>query len=322
MRGLRSFGLLALFIGAQIVALALALPFKTAGLATTSNPNSAANPLYLIAVVVAAPLAILWVARRSGGIATLRVVILLGIAASLNITLYATLSLFTPPAVYLTPPAANQVLDLALPIASSAAVALFLALLMNPQWYVVDLAGFIAGGSLIALLGISFGILPAFILLIALAVYDAIAVYRTKHMISLADVVVEMKLPILMVMPEAPAYDYTKKTSFRAERNIPAEEREAMFMGLGDVVFPGVLIVSAFVSLPALGVLPGLGGNFLVAMGTLAGALVGYGFLMRLVNRGNAQAGLPLLNGGAIAGYVVSYLALFHSYTLGLSWSF
>ena len=32
MRGLRSYGLLALFIGAQVVALALAFPFKTAGL--------------------------------------------------------------------------------------------------------------------------------------------------------------------------------------------------------------------------------------------------------------------------------------------------
>ncbi|HEY6238796.1 MAG TPA: presenilin family intramembrane aspartyl protease PSH [Thermoplasmata archaeon] len=322
MRGLRSYGLLALFIGAQIVALALAFPFKTAGLSSTSNPNSAANPLYLIALVVAAPLLILWIARRNGGIPTLRVLILLGIAGSLNITLYAMLSLFTPAAVYLTPAAAGQVLDVALPLASMAAVSLFLALLMNPQWYVVDLAGFIAGGSLIALLGISFGILPTFLLLIALAVYDAIAVYQTKHMISLADVVVEMKLPILMVMPEAPSYDYTKKGSFRAERNIPLEQREAMFMGLGDVVFPGVLIVSAFVSLPAIGVLPGLGGNFLVALGTLAGSLVGYGFLMRLVNRGNAQAGLPLLNGGAIGGYVVSYLLLFHNYTLGMSLSF
>jgi presenilin-like A22 family membrane protease len=54
----------------------------------------------------------------------------------------------------------------------------------------------------------------------------------------------------------------------------------------------------------------------------MGGSLVGYAFLMRLVNRGNAQAGLPLLNGGALAGYIVTYLLLFHSLTLGISLNF
>ena len=46
---------------------------------------------------------------------------------------------------------------------------------------------------------------PVFVLLGALMVYDYIAVYRTKHMLSLADVVIDMKLPILLVMPSEPA---------------------------------------------------------------------------------------------------------------------
>jgi presenilin-like A22 family membrane protease len=39
---------------------------------------------------------------------------------------------------------------------------------------------------------------------------------------------------------------------------------------------------------------------------------------MRLVARGNPQAGLPLLNGGALVGYAIGYLLLFHSLGLGL----
>lgn len=93
-------------------------------------------------------------------------------------------------------------------------------------------------------------------------------------------------------------------------------------MGLGDVVIPGTLVVSAFISLPAKALGFGLGGNLVAALGALAGSLIGYLFLIRLVNRGNAQAGLPFLNGGAIAGYAVAYLAVFHNPSLGIQLAF
>jgi presenilin-like A22 family membrane protease len=46
----------------------------------------------------------------------------------------------------------------------------------------------------------------------------------------------------------------------------------------------------------------------LVAISTLIGGLVGYFALMTYVARGRAQAGLPLLNGGSILGYIVGGL--------------
>ena len=319
MRGVRLIGLLSLYVGAQIVALFLAFPFKSAGLASTANPNNPADPLLIIAVIVVAPLGILWLARRGGGLSALRALILVGISGSLYFTLYATFSLFAPAPHFFPPVGVGEIADPSLPLAAAVAVGLLLALLIEPQWYVVDAVGFMAAGSLIALLGISFGILPAFILLIALAIYDAVAVYRTKHMISLADVVTDLKLPILMVMPSSRDYDYTKAPTLQQQRSLPTEEREAMFMGLGDVVIPGTIIVSAFVWLPTSPAVAGVGGNLLVAIGALVGSLIGYGLLMRLVLRGNPQAGLPLLNGGALLGYIAVYLLLFHSLTLGLT---
>jgi presenilin-like A22 family membrane protease len=319
MRSIRWIGLLALYVGAQMVGLLLAFPFKSAGLESGSNPQSITAPLGIIALIVLAPLAILYIARRKGGVFALRHVILLGIAGALYITLFATFTVL-PLGAYLPPPYAAELnLDWALVLAGTISASLYLALLIEAQWWVVDLVGFLAAGALIAILGISFAILPAFILLIGLLVYDAIAVYWTKHMLSLADVVTDMKLPILMVMPDSASYDYPGAPSLKATRAQPSGEREALFMGLGDIVIPGTLVTSAFIWLPAQATPLGIGANLVVALAALAGSLIGYGVLMRLVLRGNAQAGLPLLNGGALLGYALAYVLVFHSVTLGLT---
>jgi len=319
MRSVRWLGLLALYVGAQTVGLILADPFRAAGLASDSNPQSVTAPLFIIALIVAAPLLILYVVRKKGGPATLRHLILVGIASALYVTLFATFSVL-PIGTYLPPPYAAELnLDWALVLAGAVSASLYLALLTEPQWWVVDLVGFLAAGALIAILGISFAILPVFILLSALMVYDAIAVYQTKHMISLADVVVDMKLPILMVMPDSAGYDYTAAPSLQEQRGQPVGERAALFMGLGDIVIPGALVASAFVWLPVHPLILGVGANLVVALAAMVGSLVGYGVLMRLVLRGNAQAGLPFLNGGALAAYIVAYVLIFHSYTLGFT---
>ena len=88
-----------------------------------------------------------------------------------------------------------------------------------------------------------------------------------------------------------------------------------MFMGLGDIIFPGMLVLSAMQWLdPSVA--------FEVAMCTLAGGLLGYLALMTYVARGKAQAGLPLLNGGAILGYLVGGLLFVGSGILSfnISW--
>jgi presenilin-like A22 family membrane protease len=319
MRSLRWVGLLALYVGAQAIALLLASPFRSAGLATSSNPNSLLGPLEIVVIIVVAPLFILYISRRQGALAGLRHMILFGIAAALYVTLFATISVVWPLGVLLPPTAGEVVVYPSLILAAAISVSLYLALLLEPQWWVVDLVGFIAAGSLIAILGISFAVLPAFLLLIALLIYDAIAVYGTKHMVSLAEVVTDMKLPILLVMPDRPDYDYTQAPTLKEQRARPTEEREALFMGLGDVVIPGTLVVSAFIWLPSHPEVLGIGGNLWAGIGALVGSLVGYATLMRLVLRGNAQAGLPFLNGGAIAGYILVYLLVFRSFSLGLT---
>ena len=134
MRSLRWIGLLALYVGAQTVGLVLADPFRAAGLVSTSNPQSPTAPIWIIALIVIAPLGILFVARRRGGLVALRQLILLGIGAALYITLYATFSL-VPPGYFLLPPYAVEIIvDPALVAAGAVSASLYLALQIEPQW--------------------------------------------------------------------------------------------------------------------------------------------------------------------------------------------
>ena len=196
------------------------------------------------------------------------------------------------------------------------AVGMTWALWKYPEWYVIDSAGVLMCIGLAAILGISFGILPALLLLAMLAVYDAIAVYQTKHMIALADTVMSESLPIMFVMPKHWDYSFLVKRRTLKEQIAAGERRDALFMGFGDVVIPGALVVSAYYWLPADPAFGGMGGNLALALITLLGGVVGFALLMRAVLKGNPQAGLPLLNGGTIAAFIVGSFAVYGTLVL------
>lgn len=187
-----------------------------------------------------------------------------------------------------------------------AAAVLLYALIKHPEWWVVDAAGVVMAAGVAAIFGISLVPGLVILLLIALAVYDAIAVYRTKHMVSLADSALTLHLPIMLVVPRTRGYSFLDEGGI-SEKVERGEERDAMFMGLGDVIVPAILVVSGF-AFPPAGVVGAFGvqSALVVAFVTLVGALLGLVGLMILIQTGRAQAGLPLLNGGAILAYVVA----------------
>lgn len=186
-----------------------------------------------------------------------------------------------------------------------AAAVLLYALWKHPEWWVVDTAGVVMAAGVAAIFGISLVPGLVILLLVALAVYDAIAVYRTKHMVSLADSALTLHLPIMLVVPRTRDYSFLDEGGI-TEKVERGEERDAMFMGLGDVIVPAILVVSGLAFPPAGAGAFGAQSALVVAFVTLLGALLGLVGLMVLIQTGRAQAGLPLLNGGAIAAYVVA----------------
>jgi len=268
------------FLVSHMLAMYLVPAYEEAEVQAFEDPDDPVNSVFYIAIILVFTAFVLWIARKG-----LEWVLQAIFMSAIGITfIYVFYPFFhsvgiTGFAGYIG--------------ATALAIELTFLLLTYPEWYVVDIAGVILAAGVAAIFGISFGLFPALLLLVGLAIYDAWAVYRTGHMVDLADSVMNLKLPILLVMPKSKGYSFLDQGSL-ADQIEKGEKREALFMGLGDLVIPGALVVSSKASL-----------GWMVGISSMVGGLVGFCILMVFVLSGRPQAGLPLLNGGAILGYVV-----------------
>jgi presenilin-like A22 family membrane protease len=302
---------IALFIGmgsfillTQIIALLLVAPFKGAGITAFQNPEDPRNSLIFFIFIIAFTAFIL-VVLRFGGKRFVYFVMLAAVA----VTIYYVMAVLLP---YPYIPAVVT-------------LALALLLFTYPEWYVLDVTGLIIGGGAAAIFGISLSILPVLLLMIILAIYDAIAVYKTKHMVALAESVIDLRMPVLFVLPRKRSFSLLHKpllslsdkplqglqecgrsprcgdTGGARDGAEPHSEMEdAFFMGLGDAIIPSLLVVTSSVTYASVA----------PALGALIGTLAGYAALSSFAGRGKPHAGLPLLNSGAIIGFALGYLVM------------
>ncbi len=262
-------GMAVLLVLTQVIAVLLAAPFAASGIKAFQDPESIWNTVYFIILIIGFTALILLV-LKFGGDKLVQFIMLAAVA----VTMYYVMAVLVPYGY--------------VPIVIT--IALTLLLYIYPEWYILDATGLVIGGGAAAMFGISLDIIPVILLMILLAIYDAISVYKTKHMVSLAESIVAMRLPILFVLP--------RKRNFSIVKN--SDMGEAFFMGLGDAIIPSMLVVSAFVNYTSAA--PALG----AALGTLAG----YAVLSRIAGRGKPHAGLPLLNSGAIIGFLIGLALL------------
>jgi presenilin-like A22 family membrane protease len=278
-----------LFVLVDLLAFVVSGPFEAAGQVAFVDPSDPLNLVYFFSVLIVFTAIILLIAKYK----KTRIIqaVFLGSTWLLGIYVFYPLLSYLPISW-----------ELALGI-SVAIMAVIVGLLIRyPEWYIVDISGIITGIGAIAMLGISLTILIVLVLLIGMALYDAISVYKTKHMIDLADALIDLKLPILFVIPKTREYSLVKETKGLKEKLKDNEKRDAFFMGVGDIVIPGILASAAFHNIANYG--------FLIGLSVIAGTLVGFAGLMFFVIKGKPQAGLPFLCPGAILGYLISSLIL------------
>lgn len=292
-----------LFVVSQSIAIGLSYLFKAKNMEAFEDPESMSNILFFGAIILTFTV-ILLIIIKYGKKRLIQLIILASIGATLFYVFYPFLE-------FVFPSTLSTIIALAL------SVLLVWWLYKYPEWYVVDGVGIIVAAGAAAIFGISLAILPVIILLVALAIYDAISVYKTKHMITLADGVTDLHLPVLVVIPKTKDYSFLKQGSLKKELD-DGEEREAMFLGLGDIVIPCILAVSALTFLEPGRLIFGISRNLIVAVSTMIGSLIALLILSTLVGKGKAHAGLPFLNTGAIIGYLISTYIMYRNFGINL----
>lgn len=275
-----------LFILVDLLALLVTNIFEDVGASAFENPNDPSNLVFFFLTMLAFTGVILVISKFRK-----KVVhgIFLGAIWFLLFYVFSLLSVTIVPELW------------SLGFSIVAATLLTAALVKYPEWYVVDACGILMGVASIASFGVSLDIHLIIILLIGMAIYDAISVYITRHMVYLADTVLTLRLPVILVIPRIRNYSLIKEKRVLKEEQ--KEERKAFFIGLGDIVFPGILFASSFNNITS--------NSLFVALSVMLGTLFGLALLMASVAKGKPRAGLPYLCSGAILGYLVSNYLLF-----------
>jgi len=280
-----------LLIAVEIGALLLSLPVQASGVVAFEDPESMANPVIFIGIMLGFTALMLLLIRYD-----MKKVI----GAVIGISLFLTFVYIFMAIVYSLAGETEYATIIVFVLAILSTVLLY----KYPEWYIIDGLGILIGAGVAAIFGASLEILPVIILLILLAVYDAISVYKTKHMITLAEGVMDLKTPILFVIPKRRDYSFIKEGIGKLESG---GERSAFIIGMGDMIMPSILVVSANVFLQGWR----LGGMInLPALGAIAGSLAGMVVLLYFVMSGKPQAGLPPLNGGTILGFLAGWAAM------------
>lgn len=260
--------LLGMYTGAMILLDMTQNPYVS-GLVVTADAEEPLNAvLFLVYVLMGA--AVMMLLIRLFGLHPLvfRVMEFVLIATSSSIVFYAFLRLF---AGY----EASMTLGIALGLALSSAK------MLRPQ--LKNAAAILATAGVGVIFGISLGMLPVILFLILLSIYDYLSVFATKHMVALADFVVQKDLAFTVTAKAPPVR--------------PGEKERRIDLGTGDLIAPIIMEVSA------------LAFNPVATLFVFAGAVISMGMFLFLVSKKRmVLPALPPIVLGMIVFLLIGFL--------------
>ena len=208
----------------------------------------------------------------------------------------------------------------------AAILAILLVAAKNKWVKLKNVAAIIASIGVGAVLGFGFSFLAAIIFMGLLAIYDFVAVFITKHMITLANVVTDNNLAFMVDMNEVeavPKYNFSKKelseynkyvksSGQRGKRILSVMKKTGSMgmvpisanvaLGTGDLAIPLMVAVSAYKL--TLSFVP----SFFIALGAVLGLILTM-FILRKYKR--ALPAIPPLFLGVLIGFALYYFVYY-----------
>ncbi len=168
-----------------------------------------------------------------------------------------------------------------------------LARLFLPYVIVQNIVMIAGVAGIAATIGVSTPWKTALIILLTLSVYDIIAVYETRHMVTMFKGLLERGVVFALTVPDR------LSGQFHHLRNVNPHEGY-FFLGSGDLALPAIFVVSAFAARPSLGV------------GAMIGSAFGIVFMDILfrIGKGRPMPALPPITLGTLIGFFFAMLLM------------
>lgn len=172
------------------------------------------------------------------------------------------------------------------------AIVLAIFKVIKPNIYVHNVTEIFIYGALAAIFVPILNLFSVVILLILISIYDMIAVWRTKHMISMAKFQTKSKMFTGLLIP----YDIPKQKPIpkgTKTKPVKIQIKEAI-LGGGDIAFP---LLFSGVILKLYGFLPALVISFFAALALF--------FLFVIAEKKKFYPAMPFVTAGCFLGYLV-----------------
>ncbi|MFO7872636.1 MAG: presenilin family intramembrane aspartyl protease [Candidatus Undinarchaeales archaeon] len=157
-----------------------------------------------------------------------------------------------------------------------------------------NIAMMIAIAGIGAMIGSELPIYGVILLLAILSVYDFVAVFKTKHMVSMFKGMFEKGAPFTIIVPEK-----LNHVKAKVKKTKPGEGKFLM-LGTGDLAFPIILAVSVIQS--------GLINSFAVILGAFIGLIIVHSLLM--TGKYKAIPALPPIAIFSVLFFLISHFIL------------
>ena len=255
------FSFLLIFLFCQILSIVIAvylLPLDLQMALVDKNPNSIWNAVFIVGYIIFFTIVILVLKKffKSGNF----------------LFLFEIMALFS---------GISLVFSLILSSVFSYIVTTYLLILkysfkketIYTKWYNNLLLGIAISGAA-TVIGLSLGIIPVIVLLVLLSIYDLVAVFYTKHMVTLANMIIKKKVSLIFVIP-------SKKREYK--------------LGGGDIVIPAVISVCLFsLLLKTSTFLFSLMAVFFVWLASIVGLVITFYILEKYKKKIKALPALPI----------------------------
>lgn len=255
------FSFLLIFLFCQILSIVIAvylLPLDLQMALVDKNPNSIWNAVFIVGYIIFFTIVILVLKKffKSGNF----------------LFLFEIMALFS---------GISLVFSLILSSVFSYVVTTYLLILkysfkketIYTKWYNNLLLGIAISGAA-TVIGLSLGIIPVIVLLVLLSIYDLVAVFYTKHMVTLANMIIKKKVSLIFVIP-------SKKREYK--------------LGGGDIVIPAVISISLFsLLLKTSTLLFSLMAVFFVWLASIVGLVITFYILEKYKKKIKALPALPI----------------------------